>query len=76
MGIVFSSNNSKEEYVPEVTPKHRLVLTLNDLEMDTLVKALEYSNRSDFTRGDVKLSERLSFLIGYIKTDVKRLLGK
>jgi len=76
MGIEFGSNNPKEEYIPEVTPKYRLILTLNELEMDTLIKALEYSNRSDFTRGDVKLSERLSFLIDYIKTDVKRLLGR
>ena len=74
--IKFGGNNPKEEYVPEVTPKHRLVLTLNELEMDTLIKALEYSNTSDFTRGDIKLSGRLSFLTDYIKSDVKRLLGK
>jgi len=74
--IKFGSNNSKEQYIPEVTPKYRLILTLNGLEMDTLIKALEYSNTSAFTRGDLKLSERLSFLTDYIKTDVKRLLGK
>lgn len=74
--IKFGSNNPKEQYVPEVTPKYRLLLILNKLEMNTLVKALEYSNTSAFTRGDVKLSERLSFLTDYIKTDVKRLLGK
>jgi len=74
--IKFGSNNPKEQYVPEVTPKYRLLLTLNKLEMYTLVKALEYSNTSDFTRGDLKLSERLSFLTDYIKSDVKRLLGK
>ena len=76
MGIKFGSNNPKEEYVPEITPKHKLILLLNELEMDTIIKVLEYSNTSDFTRGDIKLSERLSFLTEYIGLEIKRLLGK
>jgi len=47
-------------------PLYRIPLLLREDEVDTLVEALRYADRPDFTKGNIKISEKLAYLINTI----------
>lgn len=50
-------------------PLYRIPLLLREDEIDTLVEALKYADKPDFTKGNIKIKNKLAYLVSLILTE-------
>lgn len=50
-------------------PLYRIPLLLREYEIDTLVEALKYADKPEFTKGNIQIKNKLDYLVSLVLTE-------